>query len=185
MKKRLLMGCAVIAGIFIIGLLGLLIYWTYLGIWYKQVQSALPEVKQKLIVLNHAVISQIPIPNGVSEINKEDRGVNSPFDYGISTKINYFVDNSEVDIPAYYRSILDQLHWTLLRAVPYQNTNRWIYYSGSVCLEVNADPENKKGYSILVYHDFQKQAFSPKFPPDWYMGFSELGKTRITTCPWK
>jgi hypothetical protein len=37
----------------------------------------MPEVKRKLIALNHAVISKIPPPNGVKEIEWEDWGQSS------------------------------------------------------------------------------------------------------------
>jgi hypothetical protein len=182
MKKNLLMGCTVLAGIFIIGVLALLIYLNYLGNWYDRVQSEMPEVKQKLIALNHAAISQIPPPNGAEEIKREDWGAKT--DYAVGTHIDYRINDSGLDIPAYYRSVLEQLHWTLLWGGTPQEMNRWTYYSGSACLRITTYPENKNEYSILVFHDFYKQSFSPELPPMWYVqGIRELGKTSIDTCP--
>jgi hypothetical protein len=184
MKKNLLLGCTVLAGIFIIGLLALLIYLNYLGNWYDRVQSVMPEVKQKLIALNHAAISQIPPPNGVKEIKREDWGVYARSDYGVSTHIGYQINDSELDVQAYYRSMLEQLHWTLLRGGTPQEMDHWTYYSGSACLRIATYPENKDEYSILVFHDFYKQSFSPKLPPMWYVeGIREFGETSIDTCP--
>jgi hypothetical protein len=184
MKKKLHLGCAEIAGIFVIGLLGLIIYLIYLGSWYERVQSAMPEVKQKLVVLNQAVISKIPPPNGVKEIKREAGGVNTPSDYKASTYIGYQINDPELDVQAYYRSMMEQLHWTLLWGGTPQDMYNSTYYSGSACLEISTYRENKNEYSILVFHDFYKQSFSPQLPPMWYVqGIRELGKTNIATCP--
>lgn len=185
MSKKLLFGCAVPTIILIIGLIGLVIYFLYLGNWYDQVQAAMPEVKKKLIDLNHATLTQILPPDGMVELTREDLGVNTISDYGVDTIVNYRIENPEQNIQAYYQSMLDQQGWNLLYSTPNSSSIEYRRYSfNETCLRITTYPQNKEVYDIIVFHDFQKQSFSPKLPPLWYVqGIREMGKTNINTCP--
>ncbi len=185
MKRKVFWGCVIPVTVLILGFIGLFIYFFYLGNWYEQVQAELPEVKQKLIGLNHATLTNITPPNEVVEIKREDLGVFANYDYGVSTNVDYQIESSELDIQGYYETMLIPLGWTLLYSTPNpQNIESREYYLNETCLRVTTYPKNKDVYDILIYHDFNKQSFSPNLPPMWYVqGIREMGKTNIHTCP--
>jgi hypothetical protein len=184
MKNKLKLGCAVIAGLVVLGIIGRLIYLNDLNNWYQQVQLEMPAVKQKLIALNHATLSQIPLADGVIETHREDWGINTKSTYGIGTMAKYQINNPELDIQAYYRSTLEQLGWTFSWRSSSEDAPTLQYHSGSTCLAISSSQygDLKGQFTIYVFQDFSAQSFSPKLPPLWYLNYQNFGETSIMTC---
>lgn len=118
MSKKMPLGCTVPITILICGLIGSVIYFLYLGSWYDQVQTEMPDVKQKLIDLNHETLNQIIPPKGIMELRREELGVKTISDYGVKTKVTYQIEDPGQDIQTYYQSLLDQQGWSLLYSTP-------------------------------------------------------------------
>jgi hypothetical protein len=110
MKKRIVIGCGVTFSIFILLLMGLWIYLSYLDKWYDQVQSELPPIKQKIIVLNRQVVDQLPNPEGTTETEYHDWGLGSDNDYGILTCVVYAIIDPNLNIQLWHGSnLIDSL----------------------------------------------------------------------------
>jgi hypothetical protein len=183
--RKTMIGCGILLVILTVVLIGSWVYLDHLDKWYIQVQTELPEVKSKLITLNHATLSLLPPPDHVTEIGRHDWGENTSYEYGVLTYIDYRIEDSTLDVQAYYRSMMDRLGWILsVSSNDPQSFDYQKYYHDETCVEIMTYQTNRGVYGIIVYRDFEKQDFSPHLPPMWYVkGIRQYGKTIVSSCP--
>jgi len=183
MRKMLRLGCGVLISISLIFLIGSGSYLLYLDTWYKQLRAELPEINRKLALLNHATLSQIPPPSGVTQGKVEDSlGMNSS--YGVKTRVKYRVTKAAPNIQDYYLSVMAPLGWAMANS--YQDDQGFSsrdYYRDDTCVIIKVFKKDEE-FTILIFHDFQDQDFSPKLPPRWYMAIREYGETTVDACPY-
>jgi hypothetical protein len=76
MRKKIV-GCGILLGILMVISIGFWVYLDHLDKKYEQIQAELPVVKSKLATLNHTTLSHFPPPDHVTEIEREDWGINT------------------------------------------------------------------------------------------------------------
>jgi hypothetical protein len=180
MRKKIWIVCAMFLLIFVVGI-G--IYLVYLGNWYQQVQTQLPDVKYQLTQLNHITLTQLPPPQGTIETSRDDYN-KATTDYGVWTSVKYRKEDPNLDIQMYYRRLTERLGWTV---IDWDDNGSLMdvssYYHNDECVDVTTYSDSEGEYKIIVYHDFRKQSFSPNLPPEWYLQFQQVGKASIDHCP--
>jgi len=186
MKKKVVIGSCILLCAIGVMILVIRMYFSYLAERYDQVQKELPLVKQKLIKLNIEKLALISNPEGTEEIERIDLG--SEYDsYGIRTYVQYTQDSPDFDIQTYYQGLMKRLGWILASSYYGEDIVETKYNYEDACVVITTFPKYNptivQTYSILVYHDFIKQGFSPELPPKWYMSIREYGKTDIIRCP--
>jgi hypothetical protein len=108
--------------------------------------------------------------------------------YGVTTNVIYRVEDSELDVQGYYQSLMERSGWVLAVStvsIPQGDDDDYrTYFHDGACVEISTFQENKERYRVLIYHDFEKQDFTPKLLPMWYVkGIRQYGKTEVATCP--
>jgi hypothetical protein len=186
MKKNIVIGCGIFIVILLIAGTGIWIRLMDLGKLYDQVWANMPSVEQKLIALNHATLSQIQQPEGVTVTEQKELGLDTHNSYGVSTFVGYSIADPKFDVQLYYRTLMNKSGWVLVdsfNATKNAETTYAIYNNKTACVMITTYPPENQVYNVEVYQDFRKQDFSPKLPPDWYLVLRQGGQNDIDHCP--
>ena len=162
-------------GIFLGPVIGLFACFTYLGYSYDLFLAELPAAKKQLVAMNHETLAKFPLPDGVVETKrKEWQG-----DFDAVLNVEYEVENPDLDVLAYYNSLMERQGWRLAG----QDTQGRKYFNNKSCVEINVSMANGNTYSLDIYQDFPSQPFIHHLPPDWYFGLRTAGERELQTCP--
>jgi hypothetical protein len=165
-----------------IGLILLVLSGTFLVFWtidqfqkqsYRQYLEQDAAVHPLYVQLNLEIFNQIPVPDGVLEINRS-----SSYGHGSRLMVVYKLTNTTIAaVFAHYDQFLATNKWIrLLSTEERKNYARAtscfaIYYYGVPNL-----------YDITIEHEYFKQDFTPKMPPDWIMFLHEGGEIHFSGC---
>ena len=162
-----------------------------LGVWYfadhnpyNTLIEAEDQAVPRFAELNEAVLRELPPPEGVVSIH-QDGNQRIDTQHGIDLSVDYGdAEGKKIKgerIKEYYETLLTQEGW-----IKYSQFDKCgvSYYRNTSCILVSFPCDNDEGdFYISIWHDFEKQDFSPTLPPLWLVNLLENGETRILTCP--
>jgi hypothetical protein len=180
-NKRTVFGISCLS---IIAIGAMLILWFQFGVIqpYNEFLRKEQQIKPLLDTLNSEVENQLPpLPTGSKLEDKTFYGLdNSSFykAHGRWLTLNISTSLSRDDISLYYRSDLVEKGWMENRE---QRTySSFLYYRGTSC--INLEIPGNDSYSIVIWHDYEKQTFSPPIPEKSITQFFEFGRN-VAKCP--
>jgi hypothetical protein len=175
-----------VIGIAILGtvLVGLLVFaWFKFGVMepYESFLKREQEIRPLFDALDTEVESQLPpLPSGSKLLNRSWYGLdNSTFykAHGRWLTLDISTMLTPDAISAYYHSALLEKGWEENQR--HQVSGSIFYYRGTSCIELGLSMDS---YYIVIWHDFEKQPFSPVLPDQNITMFFEAGR-KVAECP--
>lgn len=147
--------------------------WVY-ELPYQRFLAEEEKVKPLYAQLNEDVLAQLPPPSNV-ELVRTLHGCN----HGDCLVATYDPKGmSEPEILAYYYQLLLSGEWKA--GDGFENVYQ-LYRRDSSCIKISIMAEDEQ-YSVVIWHDFRAQSFSPQLPAQWILDFHELDQ-RLPECP--
>jgi hypothetical protein len=155
-------------------------YFIYLDHWFNEMQEQLPIAKQKYLDNYHEMLERIPAPEGVQEDSRNEEGLFTSYQYGMSTTV-YYTNSETVDIKEYYFELLTNQGWTIQGSEPL-NAKYQFYKKDDACITIGGFNNNPYIYSFTIYQGYSSQDFSPDIPPLWYVQLRHFGEATFVMC---
>jgi hypothetical protein len=148
---------------------------------YNDFRTAEQKIIPLLDDLNEKVAQTLPtLPSGSLVTDKNSNGIiNYPYNHGRWMYINISTTLTHEDVSSYYRSYLSGKGWSV--NYPSRRLSETDdYFLNSSCIKISYFDAY---YSIMIWHNFQSQVFSPKPPNLNTLGLFEPSDSIFAECP--
>lgn len=157
-------------------------FFSWPAIYRMQMEAAVPEYDS----LNRTLYLGLPPPPpGAEQDTEYSTGLSPSLSYYGRTLIVAFASNlSEAEVLEHYETYLFVRGWVRVFA---SSMSRYTIYSDQhACIEISFHRAgvamSQQGYLIQIWHDFERQSFSPWTPPRWLLQLHDGGKSTFAEC---
>lgn len=164
----------VVVALVLLAIIGFM-YWPFA---YSQAMSnVLPQYDAQ----NQAIVEALPSPPmGAVIVREFHEGIQPhPNEFGRLFTIQYETEQAFDAVTGYYEPVLVSNGWRRLGRTGLLSSYLATFYRDTSCIEFF---DTTYGYEVRVWHDFEKQSFSPWTPPRWLLTLYSGGKAVFVEC---
>jgi hypothetical protein len=157
------------------------IYWLVLIQPYQNFKKKEQEIIHQLDTLNASVLQSLPsvLPDALI-LGSQSSGVISPYyEHGRYLYVYASITTNADSVHKYYSDYLVSDGWVK----EYESYSDSLYSKGTSCVEFWWPTVSASNLTIVIWHDFRNQTFTPKAPNPFSMMLHEHGKTLYSKCP--
>ena len=138
--------------------------------------------RKKLGELNAKVFDELPLaPEGAIQTEfTNNGGAGNSYYHGNYLLAQYELDVSPKTVIEYYKAFFEAQGWEHRQYN--DETLDTLFFRETSCVRIEPIyTEYVHGFSIWIWHDYERQSFSPEFPP--FLEISEVGEMYVDKCP--